>query len=617
MKTKNRLTILVTSLLASIALLTALPTQAIPARRQPITIIQPDGSTLTICLHGDEWCHWTTDLNGNLLVKNDQGFYHIANAVEIAAWESKKSQQMQKRSEVNAARHERLRNNRLSQARRSKQADGTDSDSIEVDSIAYAPDSLVCDSLLASHFRFPTSGKIRGLVVLVEFQDRRFTVENPHEAFTDMMTKDGYDRQPYKGSPYKAIGSAHDYFYQNSCGMFDPQFDVFGPILLKDSIKHYGLNDDRFAWQMIKEACDYLNDSLDVDFNDYDTDGNSVIDFVFAFFAGRGENTTSADQDIWPHAWDVQSASGGKRFYYDDKLLLNYACSSELSGAYMDGIGPFCHEFSHVLGLPDLYDTSGSWTPICTPLSYDLLDNGCYNGGSYIPVGLSAYERYELGWLVPIVLSEQKTDTLLCLSTNNQAFIVPITEGIDDPREGEYYLFENRQLTSWDAHIPGHGMLAWHIDYKSLLWSFNSPNNWANHQCVDLIEAGGKKKYGSFYYQDGSTPFPGTKSITAFTDDTTPAFSGWTKPGTNNASLTVRLEKPISNIQELEYVDETGAQLGPDIITFDFRTAPPAAIQAIEIDVSPVVPRTTKSYVNGQLIIQTENGTFDAMGRRK
>ena len=230
---------------------------------------------------------------------------------------------------------------------------------------------------------------------------------------------------------------------------------------------------------------------------------------------------------------------------------------------------------------------------------------------------MSAYERYELGWLTPVVLSEQKTDTLMELSTSNQAFIVPITEGLDDPREGEYYLFENRQLTGWDAYIPGHGMLAWHIDYKSYLWTYNTPNNWPNHQCIDLVEAGGKKKSGGYYVQDASAPFPGTTGATAFTDDTTPAFSGWTKPGTNNSSLTVRLEKPISNIQELEYVDETGAQLGPDIITFDFRTAPPAAIETIEMDVVPTAPRTAKAYVNGQLLIQTEHGTFDAMGRRK
>lgn len=581
-----------------------------------MTIIQPDGSTLTVLLHGDEWCHWTTDLDGNLLVQNDYGFYHIANAVEIAAWENKKAQQLQRRVEVNAARHARLRNNRRAQVILAKQADSTYCDSIAADSIVYDPDSLACDSLPDPHFGFPAKGKMRGLVVLVEFQDRRFTIDAPHQAFTDMLTKDGYDHASYKGSRYKHIGSAHDYFYQNSCGQFDPQFDVYGPILLKDSIKHYSWNDDRFAWQMIKEACDYLDDSLAVDFNDYDTDGDNVIDFVFAFFAGQGENATSRQLDIWPHAWDVQSASGGQTFYYDNKLLLDYACSNELSGTYMDGIGPFCHEFTHVLGLPDLYDTSGTWTPACTPQSYDLLDNGCYNWNNYIPAGLSAYERYELGWLVPMVLSEQKTDTLLCLSTSNQAFIVPVTEGIDDPREGEYYLFENRQLTSWDSHIPGHGMLVWHIDYKKFLWSYNSPNNWPNHQCIDLVEAGGKK-YGGYYYQDGSVPFPGTKGITAFTDDTTPAFSGWTKPGTNSASLTVRLEKPISNIQELEYVDETGAKLGPDIITFDFRTAPPAAIQAIELDVMSTAPRTAKTYVNGQLLIQTEHGTFDAMGRRK
>ena len=578
-------------------------------------------------MHGDEWCHWTTDLDGNLLVTDDKGFYHIANAAELAAWETEKAQLLQRRAEVNAARHERLLSNRRAHAMRSKLADGTDNDSIPADSIAndsitgdsiiYAPDSLVCDSTLAPHFGFPTRGKVRGLVVLVEFQDVKFSIDDPYQSYVDMMTKEGYNRPRYEGSKYKHIGSAHDFFYQNSCGEFDPQFDVFGPILLKDSLKYYGKNNDAKAWEMIKEACDYIDDSLDVDFSVYDTDNNGFIDFVFAFYAGEGENSTGKKNDIWPHAWNVMSASGGKTFYYDDKLLYDYACSNELMGDYMDGVGTFCHEFTHVLGLPDLYNTSTNASPTCSPCGYDLLDEGCYNRGSFIPAGMSAYERYELGWLTPIVLSEQKTDTLMNLFTSNQAFIVPVTEGLDDPREGEYYLFENRQPADWDEYLPGHGMLVWHIDYKESLWSYNSPNNWPKHQCIDLVEAGGQKKgTNGLYYQDDSAPFPGTTGTTSFTDDTKPAFSGWTKPGTNNASLTIRLEKPISNIQQLEYLDETGAQLGPDIITFDFRTAP-QGIQAITVDESQTTLPNNKVYVDGQLMIRTEHGTFDMMGRRR
>ena len=584
-----------------------------------MTYLQPDGSTITVLLHGDEWCHWTTDLDGNLLVTDSQGFYHIANAAEMAAWETEKSLGEQRRAEVNAARHARLRHNRKASAKLMKLADDEDSesnDSIANDTV-YAPDSLVCDSLLPPHFGFPTRGRIRGLVVLVEFQDKKFSIDDPLQAYKDMLNKDGYDRARYEGSKYKHIGSAHDYYYQNSCGEFDPQFDVFGPILLKDSVKHYGRNKDRLAWEMIKEACDYLNDSLDIDFNDYDNDGDDVIDFVFAFYAGTGENATGKANDIWPHAWDVVSASGGKQFPYDEKLLRDYACSNELWGDVMDGVGTFCHEFTHVLGLPDLYNTSTTASPTCSPCGYDVLDEGCYNLNSYVPAGMSTYERYELGWLTPIVLSEQKTDTLFNLASSNQAFIVPVTDSIDDPREGEYYLFENRQPEGWDKHLPGHGMLVWHIDYYWILWASNSTNNWPNHQCIDLVEAGGKKKYADgTYYQDDSAPFPGSKGITDFTDDTTPAFSGWTQPGKNVATLNNKLEKPISNIQQLEYVDETGAQLGPDIITFDFRTVP-QGIQAITVDESQTTLPNNKVYVDGQLMIRTEHGTFDLMGRRK
>lgn len=570
---------------------------------------------MTIRLQGDEWCHWATDMEGRLVISDDKGYYHLANAAEEAAWEVEKAKRLEKGARINRQRYERLRRSRRAQARAAIAADSIATDSIPADSVVvYDPDSLVCDSILPSHYEFPSKGKIRGLIVLVEFQDVRFSIDDPLQEFTDMMTKDGYDRAAYKGSKYKNNGSAHDYFYQNSMGQFDPQFDVYGPILLKDSLDYYGKNDDAKAWEMIVEACNYLDDSLNVDFSVYDNNNDDYIDFVYAIYAGHGENATSVKSDVWPHAWDILSASG-KSFYYDEKKLLDYACSNELIQSYLDGTGTFCHEFTHVLGLPDLYPTNKA--NACSPLGYDLLDTGCYNLNSYCPSGYSAYERYELGWLNPIVLSEQKTDTLLELCTSNQAYIVPVTEGLDDPRDGEYYLFENRQLTNWDAHIPGHGMLVWHIDYNESLWYTNTPNNWVNHQCIDLVEADGQKKEYGTYVQDDSTPFPGSAGITAFTDDTTPAFSGWTYPGKNSKSLTVRLEKPIYNIQEIPYVDETGAVIDEDIITFDFRAEPPAAIEAITIDEIETTSQTQKVYENGQLMIRTEHGTFDMMGRRK
>ncbi len=586
--------------------------QAVPAHRQPKTYLQPDGSTITVLLHGDEWCHWTTDLEGRLLVSDESGFYRTASPAELAAWEVRKTGLLERRDRVNASRHARLRHTRQLQKRRAAAADSLLADSTIT---SYDPDSLVCDSLLDNHFLFPSRGKVRGLAVLVEFQDVRFTIDNPLQQYTDMLNQSGYDRPRTQGSKYCHIGSANDYFYQNSCGQFDPQFDVYGPILLKDSVKHYGKGYDDLAWEMFTEACDYL-DSIGVDFSTYDIDQDDYIDFIFAFYAGNGENRTGKVNDIWPHAWDVISASG-KAFRYDGKVLQDFACCNELAYGYMEGVGTFCHEFSHVLGLPDLYKTVNGSMP-CTPSYYDLMDEGCYNWESFVPAGMSAYERYELGWLTPTVLSEQKTDTLFELSTTNTAFIVPITEGLDDPRAGEYYLFENRQPTGWDQHLPGHGMLAWHIDFRDLLWTINAPNNWDNHQCIDLVEAGGKKKSGSRYVQTGSTPFPGTADVTSFTDDTTPAFCGWSRPGTNSTALDVRLEKPITNIRELPYEDETGAQLGPDIITFDFRSDPDG-LRAISADASqnnaPETPRLIMS--NGNLLIQTAQGTFDVTGRRR
>lgn len=586
--------------------------QAAPARPTPRTILQPDGTTLTVRLHGDEWCHWTTDMDGHLMVRDAAGYYRKATVTQQAEWEVSKAKMLEKRALVNAQRVAKLR------ARHAAPAVCT----ADSDSVAYGPDSLVCNGTLDSHFSFPSTGKVRGLVVLVEFQDVRFTVENPHQEYSNMMMQDGYDHAAFEGSKYKHIGSAHDYFYQNSFGLFDPQFDVYGPILLKDSVKHYGQtiveggseNVDAYAWQMITEACDYLNDSLGVDFSQYDMDEDGVIDFVYAIYAGHGENATDIEDEIWPHAWDVHSASG-QWFKYDDKYLSDYACSNELIDKYMDGIGTFCHEFSHVLGLPDLYNTNGSHDPI-TPWTFDVLDYGCYNHNSYVPAGYSSYERYELGWTVPTVLSEQKTDTLPDFGTTNQVYIVPVTEGLKDPREGEYYLFENRQQNRWDEYIPGHGMLIWHIDFSYSRWALNVVNNWANHQCIDLVEAGEISYSGGYNVPNAATPFPGTSGKTEFTQDTAPAFCGWTKPRSSSAEMTVPLYKSITNITEVPNVDETGTELGPDLITFDFTRQPAAGIERVEADETQRSMTSRKVIVDGRVRIENEGGAWSLWGSK-
>lgn len=232
---------------------------------------------------------------------------------------------------------------------------------------------------------------------------------------------------------------------------------------------------------------------------------------------------------------------------YDGVKLDSYACSCESLYGMYDGVGTFCHEFTHVLGLPDIYDVNYSSSTF-TPGSYDVLDQGSYNGvtSGSCPAAINTYERYELGWIQPETLTPGTTETLTYLGDSNRAFILPVKSPTSDPRDGEYYLFENRQKTGWDSHIPGHGMLVWHIDYQDSKWWSNNVNTTGNHQCVDIVEADNKR---NSYSQDAD-PFPGTKNVKSLTATTTPALLGWDN---HNSS---KMTKPIGgaaleNIKEI------------------------------------------------------------------
>lgn len=503
--------------------------QAAPAVRRPLTIKQPNGETITIVRQGDEWCHWVTNMEGQLLVADAEGNYHVADAAEEAAWQVEKSRQLQRRANINAQRYEGL----LASRARAAQQDG-----------------VVDNHALPS---FPSKGQIRGLVLLVEYDDVHFTISNVEQHYQDMIKKEGYSR-------YNHVGSAHDYYIQNSMGQFDPQFDIYGPVTLPYPRKHYGTNspsNDCHAYEMVIDACNLLDP--EVDFSLYDNDKDGVLDFVFLFYAGEGEHADGPEESVWPHAWSINDAVSDK-LYFDGVSLDKYACTNENIYGLPDGVGTFCHEFTHVLGLPDVYDVNYSKSSF-DPGDFDLLAHGSYNGitSGCCPANLSSYERYELGWLEPKLLEPESNDTLVNLSDSNQAYILPVKSETEDPRDGEYYLFENRQNEGWDEKLPGHGMLVWHIDYQPNKWVNNQVNITSYHQCIDLVEADGKQTDAS---RKGD-PFPGNSKVRTFSADTNPALLGWNNPTSRT------MNKPINGAALTDISEEDCPELSDKkVITF-------------------------------------------------
>ena len=349
-----------------------------------------------------------------------------------------------------------------------------------------------------------------GLVILVQFAGTDEKFKFSKENFVNMLTQEGY-------SANGATGSAKEYFDQQFNGMYEFSFDVTDIVTVSRSRSYYGGNDakgdDLRPHKMVMEACELVDSK--VDFSKYDQDGDGEVDNVFVFFAGLDEAAGASEDHIWSHAWYIKDGAD-EELKLDDVLINRYACSSEREGdnyqdVIMAGIGTFCHEYSHTLGLPDFYDTDYSEGGYAAALwlSTSLMDGGNYNNYGNTPPYFNAMEREILGLSQPVVIDSPGTYEL-----------PPINQGkyyrINTSTEDEYFLIEYRDNSNWDRYIGGSGILVYHIDksrnssgysylYDKTVTAYErwdsqvDINTLAEHQCADLIEADGRPDTFSNY----------------------------------------------------------------------------------------------------------------------
>lgn len=358
---------------------------------------------------------------------------------------------------------------------------------------------------------FPTTGKVRSVVILVNYADVAFTVPNPKTAYSRMLNEPGY-------SENYATGSAYDYFNASSFGQFQPEFDVYGPYTLSQKRSYYGGNDsygnDQRADEMIIEACELAN-ADGVDFSQYDANEDGQIDNVFVYYAGTNPAEGGPDDAIWPH----RSIIYYTRNYFNGKRLYDYACTSEMSGrgasARQCGIGTFCHEFSHVLGLADLYHTKNS--SAYTIGEWDLMCSGSYNNNGRTPPVYSAFERFYTGWLTPEQLTMPSNYMLEPVNESKKVYLIAnATHNLSsaNPTPNEYWLVENRQRIGWESVsgcLPGVGLLIWHITWNSGTWYNNTINN-SKPLGIDICEAYNQNPTSS----SASDTYPGSNGIMTF-----------------------------------------------------------------------------------------------------
>ena len=496
----------------------SLAAYAVPAKRGWQTRTQADGTTIEVQQFGDEFYHYMLNRDGKQ-VREVNGMY-----VEVGDAPSKEVARARRAKGV---------------ARRQRKDVGTEPN--------LAP---------------------KGVVILANFSNKSMQSSHTQAVFDELCNSlnctvnDGYP-------------SAGQYFADQSNGTYRPQFDVFGPVTLSRNVAYYGTDkpgqdegDDQHATDAVVEACILANEQFTINWADYDSDSDGYVDFVYVIYAGKGQADGGTSETIWPHNWSVESARQSGYCTYTatqcrvgGKKLDNYAMSGEISGSSLGGIGTLCHEFGHVMGLPDLYDTDygTNYENNLTPNDWNIMDGGSYNGDGHCPPNYDPWEKDFFGWLTPINLGNTGQNlTLYANGTENQqtyqinasgTYVGPTTSGL------RYYI-ENRQAVGWDAPLTGHGLLIWKVNFNASAWENNAPNNsnTSGAPLYTVVSATGTK-----IGWDGSTDncpkntFPGSGKKTSWT-------------GVSS--------KPLLNITEsnqvvtLTYIEEPTPVVDPFTLTF-------------------------------------------------
>lgn len=561
------------TVLILITLLCHLASHASKGWPYPITVSQPDGTQLTVRINGDADFNWVSTLDGVVLKQVGNGYYvanidtngMLSSSGTLAHDADKRSsaeQSLCKKQDVKAFLTVNTRPERLATTRG---FGGKGSTSF-----------------------FPHTGSPRAIVLLVQFANRPFKVQ-PRKAFNQYLNSMADKHQDFGNAENRNTGSVKRYFSDMSGGKFKPQFDLYGPITMPKNVAYYGEGSssmERYR-ELVSEACTMMDDSLD--FSKYDADKDGNVDLVYIIYAGYGESVSSIDSTLWPKAFVC-----GTNIKKDGKYVRLAGISNELnghpdvhysstSGLLINGVGLFCHEFSHCMGLPDFYPTvSPQWTTANDKQDFDaydnqgmeewdVMDNGIYLYNGYSPTAYTAWEREKMGWLTIETLTKEGKVELKSIDEGGKAYRIKNDKNTSG---NEYYIVENIQAKGWNKKLPASGMMVSHVEYVPRAFSVfhggdNSVNNIKKHPRMTIVPADGylpssyrkvsdnsnltapymkKKQYDE---QLAGDLYPGKNNVNRLTDAQNMVnYAPWTGG---------MLNKPIYNIA-----------LKNGIVTFDF-----------------------------------------------
>lgn len=527
--------------------LMALLANAAPALRGAFTVTQADGTRLTVEQFGDEHHHWTATADGSLVVNTERGYYVARinesgqlEATDILAHEPGQRDSSEEAAVRQQAQRLALFHEQGEQARRR---------ALSIDESGYP--------------YLPHHGQPRVLCILAEFQDVSFSVNEPAVAFNQMMNAD--HQEDLGNHNTQNIASVSQYFQTCSEGQFSPVFDVVGPIRLPHDMAYYGGSDangsdDQFNLFCSDAIAKVNEDNLVSDWSRYDNDGNRQIELVCIIYAGYGQNQGGGNNTIWAKASYLNAKVD------NDHRIAFFNCGCELFHpnenfqGWINGTGVFCHEFSHCLGLPDLYaTTSAGYVNNQGMESWDLMDYGLYNNNGYAPALYTAWEQEVMGWTAIEPVSEaQELNSIYPLAEGGKAYKI-----VNSENDNDFIVLENIQQRGLNTAARGHGLLVYHVAYPySTVNMGDRTNNSPGRPSVAVVPASGVlinsylrgtgMPYTNNQWKEAvaASTFPGTQGITTLSDEQQlPNYHFYVYPnGTKSVNFTLNgIEEDISS----------------------------------------------------------------------
>lgn len=520
-KTLKQLSLIICLMLCS------LTTWAAKAESIPVQVRQADGSVVTVILRGDEHINWYTTLDGVLLVQGADNNYYIGKV--------EKSGNLIATKQLAHEAHTRSQVELNLIAKQDKEKFFAYVNKIAEESEnTYDNSPLTRGPIIDSAYNgvpyFPHTGSPKALVILAEFQDTTFTIQDTKKVFTNyLMNEDHFSDKRYnQDQNYKGV---RGYFKDCSYRKFTPVFDVVGPIKLPQAHAVYGAGNDRMDL-LLADACAAVDGM--VNFADYDANNDGIVDLVYVIYAGHSANTSgNKDTNIWPKSGTITISNK-----FDGKSIRRYGVSNELNGSEktsknnkkINGIGLFCHEFSHTLGLPDIYayNTDAENQDNQGMEYWDIMDGGTGIRGGRVPASYLAWEREVMGWMnIDELKNDITINNLKSIDNDGKAYKI-----VNPKNSNEYIVLQSIQKGAWNQgwgdNTYGKGLFAYRISYKSgKVNIFDYPNNLkgkprvipipADGKILAAANAGGKLNVYTAQLNGDPYPYNGINKIDKFT----------------------------------------------------------------------------------------------------